>query len=194
MFSHVEIVHMYLTFYSIPKSGEACKDIMCVGKTPQSVSLHRVWLVTVWSIRSLPLRSVSSARSYLISRIFLRKRIFQQNHFSLFIRGPGGFDSRKNANKSRDTAALTGTDAGKKPGSGIATLSGGPCYLGAGWDAPIKVESSVSIELAAGAGLLLPGHQGRLLTLLHQQSEGPVHEPYSKRFKVPNNLNVIQSY
>ena len=35
------------------------------------------------------------------------KQIFQQNHFSLLIRGPGGFNSQeKNAKQSRDTATL----------------------------------------------------------------------------------------
>ena len=40
--------------------------------------------------------------------ISLRRQIFQKNHVSLFISGPGGLDSwRKKANKSRDTVTLS---------------------------------------------------------------------------------------
>ena len=47
-----------------------------------------------------------SARSRLFSRISRRKRIFQKNHFCLFIRGLGGLDSLKKCQKSCDTATL----------------------------------------------------------------------------------------
>ena len=42
------------------------------------------------------------------NRISSRKRIFQQNHFSLFIRGPGGLDSKnKKIPKNLVTAILS---------------------------------------------------------------------------------------
>ena len=52
---------------------------------------------------------------------YSRKRIFQQNHFCLFIRGPGGLDSRgKNANKSRDTATSRVTEGNSADGNSLA--------------------------------------------------------------------------
>ena len=51
------------------RQGEACKDKMCDGKTPRSVSQRGA------------------------AKISLQKRTFQQNHFSLFIRGLRGFFS-----------------------------------------------------------------------------------------------------
>ena len=60
------------------------------------ISLFRVWFPAL----------LASAES-LILRISLRKRIFQQNHFSLFSKGLGGLVSlKKNAKKSRDTDTL----------------------------------------------------------------------------------------
>ena len=49
------------------------------------------------------------ASESLISRISPQKRIFQLNHFSLFVRGPRwvGFMEKKSAKKSSDTAVLT---------------------------------------------------------------------------------------
>ena len=41
---------------------------------------------------SAKLLTVLVSMELLISRISLRKRIFQLNYFSLFIRGPGGID------------------------------------------------------------------------------------------------------
>ena len=81
MLVYVEIVHKYSFFFlqfSILVQGKgACKDKMCDGKTPHSVSLRGV--------------------TYFAN--------FQQNKDSLFIRSPGGLDSlKKNAKKSHDTA------------------------------------------------------------------------------------------
>ena len=61
------------------------------------------------SRRRVGLRAVLVSPESLLSRTSSRKRIFPQNQFSLFIRGPGGFDSRreKKGQKSRDTATLT---------------------------------------------------------------------------------------
>ena len=61
------------------------------------------------SRRRVGLRAVLVSPESLLSRTSSRKRIFPQNQFSLFLRGPGGFDSRreKKAQKSRDTATLT---------------------------------------------------------------------------------------
>ena len=39
------------------------------------------------------LRAVLDCAESLIWRISSRKRIFKQNHYRLFIRGPDGFDS-----------------------------------------------------------------------------------------------------
>ena len=50
--------------------------------TPPSVSLRGVWL-----------GAVLACSESLISRMAPRKQIYQQNHFSQFIRGPGGLDS-----------------------------------------------------------------------------------------------------
>ena len=50
--------------------------------TPRSVSLRRVRLRTVLACAELN-----------FSRISPRKQTFKRNHFSLFIRGPDGFDS-----------------------------------------------------------------------------------------------------
>ena len=73
MLVHFEIGHIiFFILFNILFQGK-----IDVGKTPRSISQREVRL-----------------RSVLVrSRIPPRKRIFQQNHFSLFIRGPGGFDS-----------------------------------------------------------------------------------------------------
>ena len=46
-----------------------------------------------------------------VKRAARENESFQQNHFSLFIRGPGGLDSweNKNSKQSRDTATLKST-------------------------------------------------------------------------------------
>ena len=58
-----------------------------------------------WSSRSQTLRSVSQ-RGVTYSRLSPSKTIFQQNHLSLLIRGPGGFDSWKNAQQNLVTLPL----------------------------------------------------------------------------------------
>ena len=52
----------------------------------------------IFGSQNFLLRAVLVSAESLISRISPRKRIFQQIHFSLLIRGPGGFDSWKNVN------------------------------------------------------------------------------------------------
>ena len=54
------------------------------------------------------LRAVLVRAESLISRISRRIRIFQQNDFSLYIKGPSGFESwRKKFQKYIDTATLS---------------------------------------------------------------------------------------
>ena len=60
--------------------------------TPHSVSLHGVRLRAVLANFGFRDISISNCAESLISRISSRKRIFEQNHFRLFIRGSDGFD------------------------------------------------------------------------------------------------------
>ena len=110
-------------YYSLSRQGEASKDKIYAGKSPHSVShfsnLEKLIFLTsrwVWlravlvnflfskncqkyfekstngPLASLEMEMLVCAES-LISRISSRKRIIQQNHFSLLIRVPGVFDS-----------------------------------------------------------------------------------------------------
>ena len=50
MLVSVEIIHSYIykkKLYSISRQGEACKDKIDAGKTPNSVSMREVWLRAV---------------------------------------------------------------------------------------------------------------------------------------------------
>ena len=56
------------------------------------------------------------ARSHLFRKYLRVNQIFQQNHFNLLIRDPGGFDSgKKNFQKSRGTATLSYWFSGSYP-------------------------------------------------------------------------------
>ena len=71
--------------------------------TPRNVS--QFWICEHFNFQ---LRAVLVCAESNFSRISPQKRTFKQNHFSLFIRGPDGFDSwnKKKCQKSRDTAPL----------------------------------------------------------------------------------------
>ena len=73
------------------------------------ISQHGVRLRTVFYRLGVRLCAVLVSCESHISRISPQKRIFQQSHFSLFIRVPGGLDSYsriKRCQKSRDTATI----------------------------------------------------------------------------------------
>ena len=67
--------------------------LVCVewSLTLRSVSLHEVRLRTVLACAEFDSAQCQPARSHLFREYLQKnKQIFQPNHFSLFIRGPGG--------------------------------------------------------------------------------------------------------
>ena len=86
IFCSKKIVWLGAVFVSMKFDSAQCYSAW--SPTPRSVSQHGGRLHAV----------LVSAES-LISRISPQKRIFQHNHFSLFIWGPGEFDSWKKMQK-----------------------------------------------------------------------------------------------
>ena len=96
------IVHLRIRFcFKFPLKARRGQNIQNCSRqnstpaqslTPHSVSLHGVRLRAVLANFGFRDISISNCAESLISRISSRKRIFEQNHFRLFIRGSDGFD------------------------------------------------------------------------------------------------------
>ena len=106
MLGYVAIVHIYLWIFFVfsfkaRRGLQRVQDKIVPDKTLRRLTSRGVRYFN-FRLRAV-LAWVECAES-LISRISSRKRIFKQHHFSLFIRGPDGFDSwNKKWQTSRDT-------------------------------------------------------------------------------------------